>query len=150
MQYLKKVVQKGSKIGKEWTGVATDEQTNAGEPAKFVDGGDISTAGALSNKSILIDKIGQLLQYYNEKELKVHADQMRSEEKESFYSMLLAEQQNFYENQLRTEIAKLKELKARLKNKVTETDADHAHSDHDSKGKSLLERMHLVSHNEAA
>lgn len=148
MQYLKKVVQKGSKIGKEWTGAGTEDQTNAGEPAKIIDGGDMSTAGALSNKHILIDKIGQLLQYYNEKELKIHADQMRSEDKESFYSMLLTEQQNFYENQLRNEFAKLKELKAQLSKRVAETDADHGHADHESKGKSLLERMHLVSHNE--
>lgn len=120
MNILKKVVKKGSQIGRDWAD--SHRELHPSEEQ------DHSVQAALSNKQLLIDKIGQLLQYYNEKELKAHSDVLRTDEKDSFYSMLLVEQQHYYEGVLGQELKAVRELKAQLLKRLSETDSKRSRS----------------------
>lgn len=128
MNILKKVVKKGSQIGRDWAESNKDHSAGGDDSAKAGDPHNSSVQAALSNKQLLIDKIGQLLQYYNEKELKTHADKLRTDDKESFYSMLLVEQQHYYESQLGQELAVVRDLKTQLLKKLNEVDKRRSRS----------------------
>lgn len=120
MDLIKKVVKKGTQIGRDWTDSTRGAQT--------ADDKESSTRAALSNKHLLVDRISQVLQFYNEKELKTHFDVLRSDEKDSFYSLLLVEQQHYYEGLLCKELDMIKELKSKLLKKISEVEGQNSRS----------------------
>lgn len=129
MNIYKNIVSQGSKIKKELKDIYKEMGASEthGIPETFED----KSSFAVSNKTIQIERITQILQFYNEQEIKEHSDHLKNNQLESFYSNLLIEQQHFYENEFKNEINLLKEERKEQARKKIEFEEEKLKLDND-------------------
>lgn len=112
MHIFNSIIKKGSKISKDFAdsykeiGIDSDERSGQ-DPNQI----------AISTKQVLVEKMVLFLEYFNEKEIRTHVDQLQNSELESFYSNLLIEMQHYYERTLNQQIEETEKIlqKVRVK-----------------------------------